>query len=68
MITFLLASIFVIALAIALVCAATILAGREYDAWMEEFNAKGIQTALEPVLSGSEVVGYTVVRQYRDKP
>ena len=68
MITFLLYSVFVVALATALVAFSCIRAGVEYDRWVEEFNEKGIKTALEPVLMGSEVVGYTVVQERRCRP
>ncbi len=68
MITFLFWSVFVIAIATALVAFSCILAGREYDKWVTEFNEKGIQTALSPVLMGQEVVGYTVVSERRCRP
>ena len=68
MIEFLLWSVFIIAIATALVAFSCILAGKEYDAWVEEFNREGIKTALSPVLQGSEVVGYTVVQERRCRP
>lgn len=37
----------------------------QFDQWMSEMNAKGVKTALEPVLSGSDIVGYTLVKERR---
>lgn len=68
MIEFLLAAVFVISLATALIALACIRAGIEYDKWMEDFNKEGIKTALEPVLHGPDIVGYTLVGERRSKP
>lgn len=65
MMDFLLYALMALSLAIAVMAYACIRAGVEYDRWVEEFNREGIQTALEPVLHGSEVVGYTVVQERR---
>lgn len=65
MIDFLLGVTILMALAIVALSAACWFAGFQYDQWVEEFNKEGIKTALEPVLMGSDVVGYTVVMERR---
>lgn len=62
---FLLGATLLIALSVAALAAASMLAGREYDKWKAEMDEKGIQTALEPVFMGQDVVGYTLVTERR---
>jgi hypothetical protein len=69
MVDFLLCSVFIIAIATALVALSCVMAGKEYDRWVSEFEERGgVKSALEPVLMGSEVVGYTVVQERRCRP
>lgn len=65
MIDFLLGVTILLSIAIMVWIAACWFAGFQYDQWVEEFNKEGIKTALEPVLMGSDVVGYTVVMERR---
>lgn len=65
MVDFLLGCTIVLCLAVMALAAASWFAGREYDRWKSEIDAKGIETALEPVLMGGEVVGYTLVTERR---
>lgn len=74
MFTFLLASVIVIALAVALVAFLCILQGVEYDRWLEEFNTNPEQVAVQnsrgltrlcDVLDGQQVVGQALVTERR---
>lgn len=55
----------VLSLAIAALALASWRAGVEYDKWERSFSERGIKTALEPVVYGGEVVGYTLVAERR---
>lgn len=68
MVDFMLYCICGLSLAVASLALACIIAGKEYDAWVAEFNREGVKTALCPVLYGSEVVGYTVTGERRSRP
>jgi hypothetical protein len=49
MFEFLLWSVFVIALATALVALSCVMAGKEYDKWKADMNAKGIEWPVQGV-------------------
>lgn len=67
MVDFMLGCTIVLSLAVMSLAACSWFAGREYDQWKSEIDAKGVQTALEPVLLGGEVVGYTLVTERRSR-
>lgn len=66
MVDFLLGMTILMSLAVAALAAASWFAGKQYDAWVKEFEHNGgVKAALEPVLHGPDVVGYAVVVERR---
>jgi hypothetical protein len=58
-------AVFIVACATALVAWSSMVADKEFAKWKAEMDRRGIKTALEPVLMGSDIVGYTYVLERR---